>query len=384
MLKLSLISRTAWMAGAILALGACDEDEDGGRTCPDTPGTICPWAGTGAPGFDGDANPLLESRFYWPVDVAFTSTGAYILDWNNHRVRQVTPEGRLKTVIGTDFVGDGPDDLSDLQAPGAPGTSVHLNHPTQVLELQDGRLLLVSWHNHKLRTYDPDSGRVQVACGRGAGYAGDGEETLENVRLNQPSAGAFGPDGALYLIDQRNQRIRRLTSVEPSGSVTTVVGTGELGFAGDGGSPLAAQVHFPPGSNPPPAGSLTFDGQGRLYFSDINNHRIRRVDFEADTIETVLGDGSTARLNNPRDLERGPDGRIYIADELNHRVLALDPETLAVEVVAGNGTAGDAGDFGPASSAALNRPSGLAFDEKGDLYIADTYNHRIRVVRGGK
>ena len=95
------------------------------------------------------------------------------------------------------------------------------------------------------------------------------------------------------------------------------------------------------------------------------------------------GDGGpalSADLNNPRDLAFGPDGRLYIADEFNHRIRALDLATGTIETVAGNGEEGFSGDGGPALSAALNRPAGLDFDPQGRLYIADTYNHRIRRV----
>jgi DNA-binding beta-propeller fold protein YncE len=366
------------LVGAIWLLGAgC-----GDSSCSDAPGTICPWAGNGMVGYNGDGLPLEESRLYWPVDVTFTSSGdTYVLDWNNHIVRRVEPDGTFRTVIGTGFVGDGPPDLSDLTPPGAPGLEVDLNHPTQLIEESPDRLILVSWHNHKLRSFDPATGLVLVECGRGAGFDGDG--SLEDALLNQPAAARFDAEGRLYVLDQRNQRIRRIDTLGPGGTIETVVGMGTHGFSGDGGPPLEAQVAFPPGTNPPPAGSLTFDHAGRLYFADTDNHRIRRVDFDADVIETVLGDGDPATLNNPRDVELGPDGRIYIADERNHRVLALDTEDLSVEVVAGTGQAGEGGDGGPATEAMLRDPTGLAFDGEGHLYISDTGNHRIRVVRGG-
>lgn len=364
----------------VAALGACDDTDDGGKTCPDTPGTICPWAGTGAPGFDGDGKSLKESRFYWPADVSFTSTGAYILDWNNHRVRRLQDDGTLQTVIGTDFVGDGPEDLSDLTPEGAVGTTVHLNHPTQIHELADGKIMLVAWHNHKLRIFDPATGRVTVMCGRGAGFEGDGGPAAD-ARLNQPVAAALAPDGSLYLLDQRNQRIRHLLAPLGEGAIETVVGNGMPGFAGDGGDPLEAQVSFPTGSNPPPGGGITLGPDGKLYFSDILNQRVRVVDFAANRIDTLYGDGSTEKLNNPRDLAFGPDGRLYVADERNHRVLAIGVEDGAAEVVAGTGAAGDTGDGGAAAAAQLNGPTGVTFDDAGDLYIADAQNHRIRVVR---
>lgn len=374
--ELQTYSWFAFMAGLWSFNVACSET----RACPAEPGIICPWAGTGEAGFNGDGLPLRETRLYWPVDVTFVSTGeAYVLDWNNHRVR-VTEAGTLRTVIGSDFVGDGPDDLSDLEEPGAPGTEVLLNHPTQMLELPSGGIMLVAWHNHKLRAYDPESGLVVVRCGRGAGFDGDG--AVADALLNQPSAARLDEEGHIYILDQRNQRIRKIDELSPQGTITTVVGTGESGFSGDGGDPLLAKVSFPPGSNPPPAGSLAFDEHGRLYFADTLNDRVRRVDFEENIIETVLGDGETETLDNPRDIERGPDGRIYVADEFNNRVLRLDPENLEVDVVAGTGEAGYSGDFGPATEAELNGPTGLAFDEEGSLYIADTKNNRIRVVMG--
>ena len=155
--------------------------------------------------------------------------------------------------------------------------------------------------------------------------------------------------------------------------------------------PLQAQINMPRGGNPPPAGAIAFDQQGRLYISDALNNRIRQVDFEQNIIETVAGNGDQgfsgdnglaieASLNNPRDIVFGPDGRLYVADEFNHRIRAIDLTTGIITTIAGNGQEGFSGDGGLATEAALNRPAGLDFDAEGYLYIAETYNHRIRRI----
>lgn len=398
------------LAVPILLFAGCGDDDS--NTGPDpTPapcepaqGEICTWAGTGLAGFNGDGKDLLKSYLYWPIDLTFTSSGAYVLDWNNHRVRRVLPNNTFSTILGTDILGDGPDAeadrLREFTAPGVPGTTVNMNHPTHVTELPDGNILVTSWHNHKLRSVNPVTGMSTIIVGSGPsqpGMLGDGLP-MKDARLNQPSQTVLGPDDALYMIDQRNFRVRRFDLTTTLAS--TVVGSGTAGFLGDGGPPLEAQLRWPAGGNPPPGGGLAFDAEGRLYISDTLNHRVRRVTFTPapGIIETVVGNGTAdfggddgpataAMLNNPRDLEIGPDGRLYIADEFNNRIRVFDPATNVVTTFAGNGTAvddpaatADIGDGGPALEASLARPTGIEFDAAGDLFIVDTYHHRIRRV----
>ena len=383
------LALSACGADSVIPLDTVCSDELLNTACEDSLGTVCTWAGTGIAGYDGGGNCLRQSDLYWPIDLTFAPDGnIYIMDWNNHAVRRVTSEGRLERVVGTDALGDGPhptSGYSDLIPPGAPGTSVALNHPSQIVPLPDGKMLLVSWHNHKLRTYDPATGLALVVCGSDAGFGGDGGPAAD-ARLSQCSSVAVTDDGMVYVLDQRNQRIRK---IDNSDIINTVVGTGDRGFAGDGGPPLQANLAFDDGGNPQTSGSLVLDSQGRLYISDSLNNRIRRVDFGANLIETIAGNGDAgyngdgiqatqASLNNPRDLEFGPDGRLYVADELNHRVRAIDLDTGIITTVAGSGIRGYSGDGGPAVDAAFDRPTGLAFDAQGKLYIADYNNHRIR------
>ena len=382
---------TAAALGLSALLGACGDNvgEPVVEIQCDQPGMICTWAGMGIEAFDGDGNTLLESAFYWPVDITFASSGTYILDWNNHRVRRITAQGTLETVIGTDFVGDGPYDLSDTNPPGAPGTEITLNHPTQLAEMPDGTMLLVSWHNHKIRTYDPETGLVYISCGSAPGHAGDGGPARQ-ARLDQPQSLAQTADGGMYILDQRNQVIRM---IDADGVMHTVAGVPRSpGFSGDGDDPLLAQFSFPTGSNPQPAGGIAVDSDGLLYVADTLNHRIRVIDFEANTIDTLAGMGEPgfsgddgpaieAQINNPRKLTIGPDDRLYFGDEFNHRIRAVDLDTGIITTVAGNGQAGFSGDGLPPEQASLDRPVGVTFSPEGDMYIIDTNNNRIRRVR---
>jgi sugar lactone lactonase YvrE len=367
--------------------------------CTDEVGSICTFVGTGGNGFNGDGNDRLQTVLYWPFDIEFAPSGrTYVLDWNNHRVRELLADGTLLTVIGTDFVGDGPPDLGDLTEPGAPGTTVDLNHPTDLQELPTGELILVAWHNHKLRKLDPATGLVAVVSGRGASFAGDGGPA-SGALVNQPSHAVLDPDGNLFLNDQRNQRIRLFRNFATDlydSVVQTVLGTGEPGFNGDGLAPLATQVNWPTGGNPEPTGGIAMDSGGVIYFADTNNHRVRRVVFNADftdgEVSTIAGTGEPgdsgdggpaveAQINYPQDMEIGPDGNLYFADTDNNKVRMIDLTTGVITTVAGTGAEGYSGDGGPAVDAALNRPFGVAFDPNGDLYISDTFNGRIRKVK---
>jgi len=313
-------------------------------------------------------------------------------------VREILPDDTIVTIMGTDFVGDGPPDQSDLTPEGADPLAVNLNHPTDIMELPNGDLLLVAWHNHKLREIDAETGRVHVTMGAGATFAGDGGPAID-ARMNQPSHGAFDADGNLFLVDQRNQRIRVLYNYiedRDQAIAATVAGTGEVGFNGDGEA-LQTQFSFPTGGNPEPTGGIAVDGDGAVYFADTNNNRIRRIDFTSPdflsgTVTTIAGSGDEpgfsgdggpavdAQLSFPEDLEIGPDGNLYFADTDNDRVRMIDLTTGIITTIAGTGERGYAGDGGPAVDAELNRPFGVAFDAEGDLYISDSFNGRIRKV----
>lgn len=378
---------------SLLLLLACTgtSPDDTAAGCSEEPGTLCTVAGTGDAGFDGDDNPASESMFYWPMNVEVSPYGnLVVLDWNNHRVRMLRDDGTFTTLIGNFFPGDGPSDFSDLTLPGAPGDTVSLNHPTDAVWLPDGRLLLAAWHNHKLRTFDPVTDLVHVHCGRGPGFVGDDHEPASDALMNFPNSVVLDEgSGILYFVDQRNERVRELT---PEYTINTLAGDGGQGYDGDGGPLGAATFAFPKAEQPEPGGAIALGPDGNLYLADTENHRIRKLDLQHDLVTTVAGDGTagyggdggpatTARLSYPRDLAFGPDGRLWIADTDNHVIRVLDLDSGVIETAIGTPeVSGFSGDGGPGPDATLYRPFGVDVGEDGAVYVADTYNHRIRVL----
>jgi DNA-binding beta-propeller fold protein YncE len=379
------------LAAIALAAAGAGCGVDPGPACAS--GKICTWAGNGEPAFWGDGQDRREAMLYWPMDLAFAPAPdgrAYVLDWQNHRIRRVNADDTFETVLGTSDIGDGPDSGDERTAPGVLGTTCNLNHPTDLTFAADGTLVIAAWHNHKIRRLDPNTGMEEVVSGAGPGFMGDGMPAL-GALLSMPKSVVVSPiTGAIYLADTRNFRVRRIGT---DGVIDTVVGGAQAGFAGDGGPPSEALLYFQMASdNPEPGGALAIDSQDRLYIADTENQRIRRVDFVANTIETIAGNGTAgfsgdggpateASLAWPRDLAYdGADGVLYIADTDNHRVRAVDLATGIITTVAGNGDATYGGDGGPPTAASLKRPWGITLDPAGNLYIADTKNNRIRLV----
>lgn len=350
------------------------------------PGSICTVVGTGEAGFNGDGLTPLESDLYRPISVTFDGSGhLYLLDWNNHRLRVVDGDGLVQTAVGSLIPGDGPQDGRE-EAGGAPGAEVPMNHPTD-LAWRDGDLLMAVWHNHKIRAYDPSTGLVTIVAGSDPGFSGDGGEA-QTALLQYPGAVEVDPDGRIWVVDNDNGRLR----VIEDGVIDTVVGSGTLGFNGDGRPFLETDLGLPPGRGEgfEPGGGIAIDGDGVVWLAETTTHRIRRFDPRegAEWVSTIAGTGEAGwngdghgvetQVDSPHDVEVGPDGGLWFSDSHNHRVRRI--VNGEVETVVGSGEEGFAGDGGPALEAALARPAGLAFDEDGNLYIADQDNHRIRKV----
>ncbi|MFF8366677.1 RICIN domain-containing protein [Rhodococcus erythropolis] len=271
-------------------------------------------AGTGDAGAAGDDGPAVVARLDRPYGLALDSTGTlYVSDHNNHQVRKVTTDGRIRTVAGTGTPGSGGDQ--------GPAVSAQLDSPREVAVDRAGNLYIADSENHRIRKVTAD-GQIGTVAGTGtAGFSGD-DGLAAAAELNCPYGVAVDSTGNLYIADTDNHRVRQVT---PDGQIRTIAGTGTPGFSGDGEPAAAAQLNSPYG--------VAVDGAGDLYITDAENHRVRRV----------AGDGT-------------------------------------ISTVAGTGTDGFSGDGGPATSAQLNYPFGLAVDCVGALYIADYVNNRVRKV----
>ena len=373
------------------------DDDDGGDEpqdldpCEDlASGSTCTWLGTpGSDGFTPDGVHRQDMKVYWTMDMLFASDGTvWFDDWNNHLVRRVMQDDTVTSIVGwTDpiFPGDGVpgNPGAERTEEGVLGSEVQLNHPTDLVELPSGQVLLMAWHNHKLRTIDPETGMVKIICGRGAGFAGDGGPATAAL-FKQPSALALDEEGNLYIGDQQNFRVRK---IDPEGTLSSIAGDGVQGYGGDGGDALAASINWEAGSNPEPSGSLAVGG-GKLYIADTLNHRIRVIDLESGIINTLAGTGepglsgddgpaAEATLKEPRGLDFGPDGDLYVADTDNHVIRAIDLETGVIRRVAGTGELGISEERAPALEAKLRRPFNVEFDPAGNMFILDTLNSRI-------
>ena len=198
------------------------------------------------------------------------------------------------------------------------------------------------------------------------------------VPLLLPSAIVFDAAGNLYLAEAANHVIRK---VDATGQITTVAGSGIQGFSGDNGPATAAQLDSPQG--------LALDTAGNLYLADTHNHRIRKLNLATGTLITIAGStpgffgdnaaATAAQLNLPTALALDAGNNLYFADTGNHRIRRIDAATGVISTAAGDGTQGFSGDSGPATSAAIDSPTGLAIHAN-ILYLADTHNHRIRFV----
>lgn len=246
----------------------------------------------------------------------------------------------------------------------------------------DGALYVCETVGHVVRRIDLKTGRISTAVGTGElGNHGDGGPATK-AKVDQPYEVRFDADGNMFFVDMTQNVVRRVDA--KSKVITTVAGSGEEGFGGDGGPATKAKLNRPH--------SICLDDRGHLYICDIGNHRIRVVDLQSGTIDTFGGTGAREAtpdgaplagtpLNGPRALAFDGDHSLYLVLREGNMVYRIDLEDRTLHHVAGTGRKGHKGDGGDAKQAEFFGPKGIALGPTGDIYVADTQNHAIRVIR---
>jgi uncharacterized protein (TIGR03437 family) len=331
-------------------------------------GIITTFAGTGTAGFSGDNVAATSVQLNTPNGLAVDSNGnVYISDNGNDRVRKVA-NGIISTVAGTGTTGFSGDN--------GPAASAQIDPPFGVAVDSAGNLYICDLQNGRIRKVS--HGVITTVAGNGMqGFGGDSGPAV-SAQLNSPQGIVADSAGNLYIADTDNNRVRRVKG----GVITTVAGNGTAGYSGDGGPAISAALFMFAYS------ALALDSQGNLYIDDSGNGCIRKV--SNGMITTIAGGGSlyddnvpstSAHLFDPSGVAVDANGDLYISDITNSRIRRVSNGIITT--VAGTGVDGFSGDGGPATTAQLNSPRGIALDGAGNLYIADSGNARIRKVSGG-
>lgn len=385
--------------------------------------------GNGEPGYAGDGGPAGAASLNEPKGLCVDRQGnLYIADSENHVVRRVDREtGIITTVAG---VGPGgtttpmmlpepvaaqPDEdedpfadtstdstkaytqVTDLSGTvryvtggrltieqdsgdGGPARRARLNFPSAVAVDRLGNVYIADTMNHRVRKVDAKTGIITHVAGTGqARYSGDGGPAVQ-AAINEPT-GLAVTDEALYVADQSNNRVRRVDLV--TGIITTAAGDGWAAYSGDQVPAVQASLAGPSG--------VAVGGDGLLYVADTFNSRIRSVDPATGEIATVAGDGGTYRyqgpeessspsLSRPAGIAVSHDGKVYMTDSDSHLIRVWNGRTKTITRLSGTGVAQFGGDGGDALAGSLSYPFGVAVDAVGTVYVADTFNHRIRVL----
>ncbi|HEX9155985.1 MAG TPA: hypothetical protein VF819_10500 [Nitrospira sp.] len=392
-------------------------------------GTIRTVAGNGDSGFLGDGGPATAACLNEPKAVTVDGRGNLIIaDSENHLVRKVDREtGQIRTIAG--YVGvpeprlevvkvhsapepEGDDPFSDAGTTGerafaqqtdlsgtvryvvnGAGTARRfggdggradralLNFPTAVAVDKAGNLYIADTMNHRIRRVEAGTGLITSVAGVGQPrYGGDGGPAVA-AGLNEPAALAVSESGTLYIADQSNNRVRAIDLA--TGLIRTVAGIGSASYNGDGIPATEAALAGPSG--------LALGKDGTLFIADTFNGRIRAVDADTGVISTIVGDGGDYRyqgaveppsssVSRPSGIAVDPEGNIFLTDSDNHLIRRWDRSTGRLDRLAGVGVANYGGDGGTALEASVNYPFGIAVDRDGHLFVADTFNHRIREI----
>ena len=358
-----------------------------------TNGVISTFAGNGTvnpPGFWGDTGPAIDASLHLPTALAVDSSGkVYIAVSADNTVRVVTTDGLINLFAGSGYAGYYGDYNAGTTTAGVctgcvTGTAIlaGLTNPQGVAIGPNGSILIADTGNGSIRSVS-SAGIITTISGDLKGSVGlSGDGVANTLPMLAPFGVTADSSGNLYVAESGTNRIRK---IDTAGNITTAIGDGIQGFAGDGGAPATVEMSLPT--------SVAVDSSGNIYFADSLNNRIRKLaggtvsTFAGNGVFSYSGDGgaaTSAQLNTPMGVAVGTATRlgiaadVYIADTANNVVRSV--ANGVISNFAGTGTAGSNGDGNAATGAQLNGPQGLAVDSAGNLYIADTQNHRVRKV----
>jgi len=347
----------------------------------DTAGYITTVAGNGTVGSTGDGGASTRASLFPIRAVAADQFGnVYVAStvdtadvWSrDNRVRMVNTSGIIKTVVGISNNGDlglATNAIVDPQ-----GLTNEGGAGLQDLYIADAR-------NNQVRRVDAVTGIITTVAGTGvAGFSGDNGPAL-NAQLSGPADVALDSNGNIYIGDQKNSRVRR---VDTRGYITTVAGNGTYGYSGDGGPALSAALTYPTGIDVDGSGNLYIADQFNYRIRKVTPQGNISTVAGNGTFNPIgaAGDGAqatTVQLGVPTDVYVAPDGSLYIPEYFTHRVRKVRSNGVII-TIAGNGNYGSSGDGGLAVSALLNAPYRVALDAQGNLFIADSANNRVRRV----
>lgn len=379
-------------------------------------GIITTFAGQSTGGYSGDGGPAINAKFNNVENLCVSPAGnIYVTDANNYVIRKIA----AGTSIITTCAGDGKVGVSGIGGPIANAQLYYTQNiavdnaghifladnenqavykidtttqfitnyaavgsPGGVAVDNTGNLYVVANTGIQIQKISPTGVKTTVAGSGSYGHTGDGGAATA-ATLNRASGVAVDKAGNIYIADQQNNCIRKVTAA--TGIITTIAGTGSAGYSGDGSAATSAQFNSPVG--------ISVDAKGNLYIADNGNNVVRKIDAVTGIITTIAGTGIagysgdnglaiSAMINYPQQAVADTAGNVYISDQFNSRIRRVDAISGIITTFSGNGLAGYNGDGTPASSATLNNPVGLCFDASYNLYIGDMVNHRIRKITG--
>ena len=340
------------------------------------PGIITTAVGTGQRGYTGDGGLATVAQMSEPFMCAFDSLGnMYIAEAMNHCIRLVERgSGLIESVAGTGEAGYSGD--------GGPANQATLNQPYSLQIDTNGDIYVVDRLNYVIRKIDAISRTITTVAGTGeSGYGGDGDRAVR-AQLREPNDCFLDGSGGLLIADVQDQRIRRLQL--SSGVIATFAGSGEKERSGDGRLALEASILG--------ARAVCMDRAGNTYIAEREGNGIRMVDTHG-VMHTLAGTGKfgytgdggpalEATWGGPKAIRCDHDGNLLVVDTENHAIRRIDASTGIVSTIAG-GRLGGGGDGSRATVAAMDRPHGVDVDADGNIFIADSNNHRVRVVGAG-